>query len=85
MSLIREGAIEFETEGAFYNPRMILNRDICVAMAGSLGLSEYLDALSATGIRGLRVAGEAGAQKVALNDISPKAAALMQANAAKNA
>jgi len=85
MSLIREGAIEFETEGAFYNPRMILNRDICVAMAGSLGLSEYLDALSATGIRGLRVAGEAGVQKVALNDISPKAAALMQANAAKNA
>lgn len=84
MSLIREGAITFETEGAFYNPRMILNRDIGVAMAGSLGLTEYLDALSASGVRGLRVAREAGVAEVALNDVSPQAAALMRANAGRN-
>ncbi len=85
MSLIHEGAITFEAEGAFYNPRMILNRDISVAMAGSLGLVEYLDALSASGIRGLRVAREAGVPSVTINDISPQAAALMLANAARNA
>jgi len=85
MSLISEGAVTFEKDGAFYNPRMILNRDIGVAMSGSLGLSEYLDALSASGIRGLRVAREAGVASVTLNDISPQAAALMQSNAAINA
>ena len=41
MNLITEGAITFETEGAFYNPKMLLNRDIGVAMArpGPLRLS----------------------------------------------
>ena len=33
MNLITEGAITFEAEGAFYNPKMLLNRDIGVAMA----------------------------------------------------
>ncbi|MDD4161855.1 MAG: tRNA (guanine(10)-N(2))-dimethyltransferase [Methanothrix sp.] len=84
MNLITEGAITFETEGAFYNPKMLLNRDIGVAMAGSLGLSEYLDALSASGIRGLRVAKEAGAEKVTLNDVSPQACALIEKNMARN-
>ena len=63
MNLITEGAITFETESAFYNPKMLLNRDIGVAMASCLGLSDYLDALSASGIRGLRVAKEAGVEK----------------------
>ena len=84
MNLTREGAITFETEGAFYNPKMLLNRDIGVAMASSLGLSDYLDALSASGIRGLRVAKEAGVEKVTLNDVSPQACRLMEKNLSRN-
>lgn len=84
MNLITEGAITFETEGAFYNPKMLLNREIGVAMASSLGLSDYLDALSASGIRGLRVAKEAGVEKVTLNDVSPQACQLIEKNLARN-
>ncbi len=84
MNVITEGAITFETEGAFYNPKMLLNRDIGVAMANSLGLSDYLDALSASGIRGLRVAKEAGVEKVTLNDVSPLACQLIEKNLSRN-
>ena len=84
MTLQTEGAITFETEGAFYNPKMMLNRDIGVAMSRALGLTEYLDAMSASGIRGLRVAREAGVEKVALNDVSPQAYELLVKNVARN-
>jgi tRNA (guanine26-N2/guanine27-N2)-dimethyltransferase len=84
MNLITEGAITFETEGAFYNPKMLLNRDIGVAMASSLSLTDYLDALSASGIRGLRVAKEASAAKVTLNDVNPQACQLIEKNMARN-
>ena len=84
MNLITEGAITFETEGAFYNPKMLLNRDIGVAMAISLGLSDYLDALAASGIRGLRVAKEAGVEKVTLNDVNPQACRLIERNLDRN-
>ena len=84
MNLITEGAITFETEGAFYNPKMLLNRDIGVAMASGLGISDYLDALSASGIRGLRVAKEAGVEKVTLNDVSPQACRLIEKNLTRN-
>jgi tRNA (guanine26-N2/guanine27-N2)-dimethyltransferase len=85
MDLITEGAITFETEGAFYNPKMLLNRDINVAMTRSLGISEYLDALAASGIRGMRVAREAQVEAVSLNDVSPLACRLMEKNLARNA
>lgn len=84
MTLLEEGAITFETEGAFYNPKMMLNRDIGVAMARALDLTEYLDALSASGIRGLRVAREAGVESVTLNDVSPQAYQLILKNVARN-
>lgn len=84
MNLITEGAVTFETEGAFYNPRMALNRDINVAMTRSLGISQYLDALAASGIRGMRVAREAEAKEVSLNDVSPEACRLMEKNLARN-
>lgn len=84
MNLQQEGAITFEIDGAFYNPKMKLNRDIGVAMTKALGISSYLDALSASGIRGLRVASEAGVERVALNDISPQACDLILKNIAKN-
>lgn len=82
--MLTEGAITFEADGAFYNPRMKLNRDIGVAMAGALDISDYLDALSASGIRGLRVAREAGVDKVTLNDVSPPACDLIIKNIARN-
>jgi tRNA (guanine26-N2/guanine27-N2)-dimethyltransferase len=83
-NLKTEGAITFEAEGAFYNPKMLLNREINVAMSRSLGLTDYLDALSASGIRGMRVAKEAGVEKVALNDINPHACQLIEKNLARN-
>lgn len=84
MNLITEGAVTFETEGAFYNPRMTLNRDINVAMTRSLGISQYLDALAASGIRGMRVAREAEVGETSLNDLSPEACRLMEKNLARN-
>jgi tRNA (guanine26-N2/guanine27-N2)-dimethyltransferase len=84
MNLLREGAITFEAEGAFYNPKMKLNRDIGVAMARTLGICDYLDALSASGIRGLRMSKEAGVEKTTLNDFSPRAYELIVRNVAAN-
>jgi len=84
MTLQREGSIIFETLGAFYNPRMVLCRDIGVAMTKALDIRDYLDALSASGIRGMRVACEAGTEKVTLNDFDPRAVQLMQRNVARN-
>lgn len=84
MNLQQEGAITFEADGAFYNPKMKLNRDIGVAMTKALGVSDYLDALSASGIRGLRVARESGVERVTLNDVSPLACDLILKNIARN-
>jgi tRNA (guanine26-N2/guanine27-N2)-dimethyltransferase len=46
----------------FYNPAMQMNRDITVAAIACFAKAEYtyLDALSASGIRGLRIAKEVG-------------------------
>jgi len=84
MNLLKEGAITFDANGAFYNPRMKLNRDIGVAIARALCLTDYLDALSASGIRGLRVAKEAKVKNVTLNDVSPRACELIRINLARN-
>ena len=82
--MVEEGAITFESDGIFYNPRMKLNRDICVAMVKSLGITDYLDALSASGIRGLRAAKEANAKHVTLNDVSHQAYEVILKNIARN-
>jgi tRNA (guanine26-N2/guanine27-N2)-dimethyltransferase len=84
MNLLQEGAITFDAEGVFFNPRMRLNRDIGIAMAKALGIAEYLDALSASGIRGLRVSREAGVQKVTLNDVSRAAYQCILRNISRN-
>jgi tRNA (guanine26-N2/guanine27-N2)-dimethyltransferase len=84
MDLMNEGSITFDTEGVFFNPRMRLNRDIGVAMVKALGISEYLDGLAASGIRGLRVAREAGVEKVIINDVSPAAYQCILGNIARN-
>ncbi|HWQ20307.1 MAG TPA: tRNA (guanine(10)-N(2))-dimethyltransferase, partial [Methanotrichaceae archaeon] len=82
--LIEEGAVTFDAEGVFYNPRMKLNRDIGVAMAKSLGISEYLDGLASSGARGLRVAKEAGVARVILNDVNPLACERISQNLERN-
>ncbi len=82
--MVEEGSVALNVEGAFYNPTMKMNRDIGVAVAKALGISDYLDALAASGARGLRVAKEADVEDVALNDISSRAALLIEENAKRN-
>ncbi|MFP4632566.1 MAG: tRNA (guanine(10)-N(2))-dimethyltransferase [Halobacteriales archaeon] len=80
-----EGRVEFEVdEDVFYNPRMTLNRDVTVAVlrAREFG-STYLDANCASGVRGLRVAVEAGLD-VTLNDRSSTAVDVARRNVEAN-
>ena len=80
----REGEVIFNVDGAFYNPKMKLNRDVSIAVVRALGISEYLDALAASGVRGIRVAKEAGSKKVVLNDVSKTACSLIKENVELN-
>ncbi|MDY0386187.1 MAG: tRNA (guanine(10)-N(2))-dimethyltransferase [Methanolobus sp.] len=72
----------------FYNPVMEMNRDISVAATSAFvkrmkpdpeRLITYVDALSASGIRGLRISNEIGIHTT-LNDWSEEACALIQQN-----
>lgn len=81
---MQEGAVTFNIGAAFFNPRMKLNRDVGVAMVRSLEIGSYLDALSASGVRGLRVAKEGEVEKVTLNDVSPSAYDLIKENIERN-
>ena len=71
------------TAPVFFNRKMELNRDATVLLCRVIQPSGYLDAMGATGIRGLRIAGECGIP-VAINDRSPEAAALIRRNAARS-
>lgn len=64
----------------FFNPAMELSRDATVLLLSILRPSEYLDAMGATGARGLRAANEAGVKAV-INDRHPEAVALIRRNA----
>lgn len=68
----------------FYNPLMSLNRDISVLALKSLGSKRVLDALSATGIRGIRYALETPVEEVWMNDINRDAFELILANVELN-
>ncbi|WP_148882185.1 tRNA (guanine(10)-N(2))-dimethyltransferase [Thermococcus aciditolerans] len=68
----------------FYNPVMALNRDISVLAVGVLTPRTVLDALSATGIRGIRYTLETPAEEVWLNDINPDAFNLILENVRLN-
>jgi tRNA (guanine26-N2/guanine27-N2)-dimethyltransferase len=63
----------------FFNRRMELNRDATVLLLSLLKPSDYLDAMGATGIRGLRVAKECGIP-VTICDREPAAIGLIQQN-----
>ncbi|AFL94313.1 N(2),N(2)-dimethylguanosine tRNA methyltransferase [Thermococcus cleftensis] len=68
----------------FYNPVMALNRDVSVLAVSVIKPERVLDALSATGIRGIRYALETPAGEVWLNDISEDAFRLILKNARRN-
>jgi len=93
---IEEGKIRlFVPEGriydasVFYNPEGELNRDISVSTL-QVFQKEFkdkitvCDALSASGVRGLRYAKEVGGVKVFLNDNNPLAVKLIKKNIKKN-
>ena len=65
---VMEGKARIDTGGVFYNPRMKFCRDMDILLARSVEKPlEFLDSLSATGVRGIRMALEAG-MDVTLND-----------------
>ena len=79
----RDGASEGTGGGIFFNPTQELNRDITVAVLRAYRDREprvvsYLDAMAASGIRGVRAAAEG--YEVTCADVDPDAVAL----AAKN-
>jgi tRNA (guanine26-N2/guanine27-N2)-dimethyltransferase len=83
----RDGASEGSGDGVFFNPTQELNRDVTVAVLRAYRdcdprASSYLDAMAASGIRGVR-AGLAG-YDVTCADVDPDAVALARGNLARN-
>ncbi len=68
----------------FYNPVMALNRDLSVLALRVLKSKNALDALSATGIRGIRYSLETPVEETWLNDISGEAFNLILKNVELN-
>ncbi len=79
--MIAEGEAKIEIpEGVFYNPRMSFCRDADMVVFRKLGSRSYLDALAASGVRGIRACLEAGFENVEFNDISKKACEVIKKN-----
>lgn len=76
-----------EEDDVFYNPRMEMNRDITVAVLRAWHKREnderYVDAMSATGIRGLRAALETPLKPI-MNDRSESAVEKIRENLEEN-
>ncbi len=85
---MEEGGARFETEGAFYNERMEMNRDITVAVLrawkerADCSPPSYLDAHTASGVRGVRAALEG--YDAILADRSEEAVELARRNVEEN-
>ncbi|MFZ1897455.1 tRNA (guanine(10)-N(2))-dimethyltransferase [Methanoregula sp.] len=71
------------TAPVFFNRRMELNRDATVLLLSVLKPSDYLDAMGATGVRGVRVANECRIP-VTINDRDPEAISLIRQNVARS-
>lgn len=96
MQTVREGTVtitvpprgDSETDRAvFYNPTQELNRDITIAALRAYrernpAVTTYLDAMTATGIRGIRAT--ADGWEVTCLDLDPEAVELCQENLAAN-
>jgi tRNA (guanine26-N2/guanine27-N2)-dimethyltransferase len=81
--LVKEGFAEVEVSGVFYNPRMKFCRDVDVIVFSVMPGKLYLDALSASGIRGIRTKLEVG-KEVVLNDINPRTVEVIKRNIQRN-
>ena len=77
--LISEGKAKIVTNGVFYNPKMKFCRDADIVVFKNIDSRMYLDALAATGIRGIRAAIEAGFT-VEFNDIDRRAVEVIKKN-----
>jgi len=79
-----DGVYEPAHAPVFYNPKAKFNRDVAVAMGAALkerlGRLEVLEPLAGSGVRSLRYAVEAGADKVLAVDADPKAVELIKYN-----
>ncbi|AFD00661.1 N(2),N(2)-dimethylguanosine tRNA methyltransferase [Methanocella conradii HZ254] len=85
--MIEEGCVSIDVgKGVFYNPRMEMNRDITVACLEALPeVSTYVDAMGASGIRGIRVKKEVSRDvEVTINDWDATACELIKRNALSN-
>ena len=69
---------------AFYNPIMVVNRDISVLIANIMQPKSALDLLSATGVRAFRLKKEAGIKEVWANDAKKSAFEFIKKNAKLN-
>lgn len=83
----RDGASEGTGGGVFFNPTQELNRDVTVAVLRAYRdreprASSYLDAMAASGIRGVRAAAEGYDTTCA--DVDPDAVELAAENLAAN-
>ncbi len=79
--------LDYTNAEVFYNPRMIVNRDIAVAVLRWLVLSgkdTALDIMAASGVRALRFALETDVSRVIANDRNPLCAAIIQKNVLLN-
>lgn len=77
--MIIEGKAKIITDGVFYNPKMKFCRDLDMLIFSELKKHTILDALSATGVRGIRAMLEAEC-KVVFNDANPKAVEIIKKN-----
>ncbi|HJJ91049.1 MAG TPA: tRNA (guanine(10)-N(2))-dimethyltransferase [Methanocorpusculum sp.] len=93
LRLITEGTTTFEapvqdentkfppgTAPIFYNTKTELSRDITVLLLSCITPDDYLDAMAATGVRGLRVAHETRIPAI-INDHNPVAVSIIKKNA----
>ncbi len=70
----------------FFNPKVELSRDLTTLVLHTLNCKDWVvcDALSGTGVRGVRVAKECPVKKVWINDISKDNIPFMKANVELN-
>lgn len=83
----RDGASEGDGGGVFFNPTQELNRDVTIATLRAYQDREpraktYVDAMTASGIRGVRAA--AAGYDVTCVDVDPDAVELARENLARN-
>ncbi|MFB6216236.1 MAG: hypothetical protein ABEJ72_04605 [Candidatus Aenigmatarchaeota archaeon] len=85
--VVEEGEVRLEVpegriydQNVFYNPEMELDRNISVCAASLEEPDKLCDALSASGVRGIRYKREGGVGDVWLNDASPDAVERIRKN-----